>query len=317
MDFIKHLGLLALGSRLRRLSDRIMASGADIYRGDELDFEPRWFPLYRLVDERGPQTVGGAAQALGMTHAAVSQTVRAMAGRGILSAEKDARDERRRVLSLTARGRELLPKLQPLWDDIQAAVRDIASHCGADVLAVLDGMEHALQESDLAQRTADHGRRRQRDSVAIEPFSPDPEFRDAFRDLNVEWLEKYFRVEPVDHEVLDDPDRIIIEPGGEILFARVDAHLVGTCALQRTEPGVYELTKMAVTEAYQGRQIGKALMRAALDRARGLHAKRVFLVTNSGLTPAVTLYRRVGFKVVRAGPHPKYERGDLTMEMLM
>lgn len=37
---------------------------------------------------------------------------------------------------------------------------------------------------------------------------------DAFGQLNREWLEKFFRVEPIDEEMLSDPQSTIIDPGG-------------------------------------------------------------------------------------------------------
>ena len=72
---------------------------------------------------------------------------------------------------------------------------------------------------------------------------------------------------------------------------------------------------MAVTEAHQGKKIGKKLMVATLERAREMNLDKLYLVTNSSLTAAVSLYRKVGFRVTNCGQHPKYERGDLTMEI--
>ena len=109
---------------------------------------------------------------------------------------------------------------------------------------------------------------------------------------------------------------LIVDDGGAILFARVDGEIVGTCALQRQDDK-WEVTKMAVTEAYQGRQIGKKLLLATIERARAMGLSNLYLVTNSSLTPAVTLYRKTGFRVSHCGQHPKYERGDLTMELAL
>jgi hypothetical protein len=39
-------------------------------------------------------------------------------------------------------------------------------------------------------------------------------YGDAFARLNCEWLEAYFRVEPIDREVLFDPQTAIIDHGG-------------------------------------------------------------------------------------------------------
>jgi len=311
MDFVKDIGLLALGSRLRRLSDRIMASGAEIYRQTEIDFEPRWFPVYSLLAERGPMTVGVCARELGLTHAAVSQTARAMAKKGITTSRKDTADERRRFLELTDKGRALLPQLRDIWADIEGGVREAVDYGGVDILAAIEGIEQALAVQGLSERVA--AVRTQRLMTKVEIIDFRPEYREFFKTLNLEWLEKYFSVEPVDREILWHPEQIL-EDGGAILFARVDGEVVGTCALQRQGEG-WELTKMAVTEPHQGRQIGKKLMLAAIDRAREMGLERLYLVTNSSLTPAVTLYRKVGFRVTQCGQHPKYERGDLTMEL--
>tara|TARA_R110002096_G_scaffold16898_9_gene57933 strand:- start:54427 stop:55368 length:942 start_codon:yes stop_codon:yes gene_type:complete len=311
MDFVRELGVLALGSRLRRLSDRIMASGQQVYRMTEIDFEPRWFPVYRLLADGGSKTVGDCARELGLTHAAVSQTAAAMAKRGITTSREDSDDARRRLLELTDKGRGLLPQLRHIWSDIEASISDVVEYGGVDILAALAGIEQALTVQSLSERAAEHRATRLMDAIDIVDFKP--EYREDFRDLNVEWLEKYFVVEPVDREILWNPERII-EDGGVILFAKSNDAIVGTCALLKQGDG-WELSKMAVTEEHQGRKIGKALMLATLERARSMGIEKLFLITNSTLTPAIAMYRKVGFRVTQSGQHPKYERGDLMMEM--
>ena len=118
----------------------------------------------------------------------------------------------------------------------------------------------------------------------------DPRHAAAFRDLNLEWLERYFVVEPVDREVLDNPQRLIIDAGGEILFA-VDGEggVLGTCALLRVNDDEVELTKMAVTSARQGAGIGRRLIDAAIECFRQMPGDTLFLETNSSLVAAVTL----------------------------
>ena len=37
--------------------------------------------------------------------------------------------------------------------------------------------------------------------------------------LNIAWLQKYFVVEPIDHEMLSDPEKFIIDKGG-LFFLR-------------------------------------------------------------------------------------------------
>lgn len=313
MDFIQELGLLALGSRLRRLSDRIMSSGITIYRVNDVDFEPRWFPVFRVLADRGQMTVGECAQALGLTHAAVSQTAKRLTDRGLVVATRDASDERRRLLSLSPEGRALVPRVRGLWDDIEASMREAVEYGGVDVLAAIQGLENALAVCSLDERVSLRQRSRVLDAIEIVDF--EPAYAEHFERLNREWLEKDFSVEPVDRELFADP-AVILEGGGAILFARAGQDMVGTCALLRDAQGC-ELSKMAVTERWRGRRIGALLLQAAIDRARALGVDTLHLVTNSRLIPAINLYRKFGFRVTHSGPHPKYDRGDLMMELTL
>ncbi len=313
MDQIHLLGSLALGSRLKRLSDRFMTEGAEIYKAAAVPFEPRWFPLFSLLAERGPLAIGEAAEALGLSHAAVSQTARGMVERGVLSTAKDRGDERRTKIELSAAGRALIPRLRPLWDAIRAAVDELSQATGTDVLSTLSRLERAMDTENLAERTA------RRLAVAalgaVEILEYAPRFKDHFRALNTEWIERFFVLERADEELFADPEGLILRPGGAILFAAVAGEVVGTVALLRRDAGRVELAKMAVSPAAQGRQIGKKLMLAALAKARTLGATSVYLETNDALTPAVNLYRRVGFTPDPNAPAGKYARVNLTMSL--
>ena len=148
---------------------------------------------------------------------------------------------------------------------------------------------------------------------SVEILDFDPSLAAHFRDLNVEWLEKYFRVEPLDHEVLNHPIKHVIEPGGAILFARVGGQVVGTAALKHHGNAVYELTKMAVTENSQGLGIGRRLLEASIDRYRELGGEKLYLESQSGLGTAVGLYERSGFRHEAPPRPPAYERADVYM----
>jgi len=143
----------------------------------------------------------------------------------------------------------------------------------------------------------------------------DPRWRADFARLNIDWLERFFVVEPIDREVLSDPDTHILADGGRVLFAvNEDKHAVGTVALKHEGEGVYELTKMAVEPGHQGRGIGRLLMQGALDVYRALQGRELFLESSSKLTPALALYESVGFRhypAPRPGSH--YARADVYM----
>jgi N-acetylglutamate synthase-like GNAT family acetyltransferase len=116
-----------------------------------------------------------------------------------------------------------------------------------------------------------------------------------FHDLNAEWIERMFRLEPIDRDVLTHPRERIIDKGGIILFAAIGSAVIGTVALMPVGDGSFEVTKMAVSPAAQGRKAGERLLGALLDRANQLGIARIHLLTNSLCAPAIHLYEKLGF----------------------
>ena len=153
--------------------------------------------------------------------------------------------------------------------------------------------------------------------VAIRQFQPTDAA--AFRRLNEEWITRYFRIEPKEMPVLNDPQGNILDSGGKIFFATAGERCVGCCALVRIGEQEFEVAKMAVEPAYQRAGIGRKLLAAAIEEGRNAGARRLYLETNHALTPAIRLYESVGFKHIdpsRIVPSP-YERADVYMELLL
>ena len=145
-----------------------------------------------------------------------------------------------------------------------------------------------------------------------------PRWRADFARLNLEWLERWFTVEPIDREVLADPETHLLAGGGCVLFAILgeddQARAVGTVALRHEGEGVFELTKMAVEEGHRGEGIGRALMQAALEAFAFRGGRELFLESSRKLAPALALYESVGFRhypAPRPGTH--YARADVYM----
>jgi ribosomal protein S18 acetylase RimI-like enzyme len=152
---------------------------------------------------------------------------------------------------------------------------------------------------------------RNRPTVEIIPYKP--AYRDDFRRLNVEWLEKYFYVEDIDNRVLSDPETHILSGGGFIFFALVGPDVVGTAALIKADNDRYELSKMSVTEGFKGLGIGRQLASAAIRRFEKTGARELYLESNSQLTPAISLYESLGFVHQPARDDSEYMRADVYM----
>jgi N-acetylglutamate synthase-like GNAT family acetyltransferase len=140
------------------------------------------------------------------------------------------------------------------------------------------------------------------------------EYANDFKQLNLEWLNKYDLTETHDLEIINDPKEMILNNGGYIYLAKSDDKIVGTAAIVKEGEGVYELVKMAVTAAFQGKGISRMLIQKCLNKAKELEAKKVFLYSNSQLTTAISLYKKYGFEHIDASDSP-FETADIKMEL--
>jgi putative acetyltransferase len=141
------------------------------------------------------------------------------------------------------------------------------------------------------------------------------EYRLHFERLNREWIERWFVLEPPDLEVLGDPVKHVIAPGGQIFFVVEDGAVRGTCAVMPHGSDGFELAKMAVDPSAQGRGYGDLLMRAAIRFAREAGARHLSLVSNTRLAPAIRLYRKYGFVEVPISGTSGYDRVDIEMRL--
>ena len=140
-------------------------------------------------------------------------------------------------------------------------------------------------------------------------------FRD-FISLNEAWIQRYYSIEDADRRLAQNP-AIVVDEGGAILTAVEEGRVVGACALFHHGERSFELARMAVDPACQGKGIGRQLAEEAIERAKDLGAIRLKLLTNPLLAPAVELYCSLEFLVVRRGQHPEYSRCNLVMELMI
>lgn len=312
MDLFTELKEQALASRLKRLSEMMMEEGEALYQELGLTFRPRWFPLFYTLSKQTTLSVTELAAALGISHPAVNKIAHEMSKAGLIKETKDSRDDRKRLLSLSPKGRETLVKLQPVWDHIRQSAQEMLKEAGVDLIGDLERVEKAFARQSVVKRVRERMGIPQPSTLSIVDYRP--AYKKHFKSLNEAWL-KDFGLERHDLAMLTDPNRNVLMHGGAILFALVGNKVVGTCALLRYKNDVFELCKMAVIPKARRQGIGRALAQAALARARERGAKQVFLQTSPKLAAAVELYKQIGFQIVKSYPLPRpdYRRCSITM----
>ncbi len=313
MDFFEQVGTMAIGSRLRRMSGVFTDEARQVFSLYGVGLDPKWFPVFYVLsrNEQGLSTTE-IAEEIGHSHASVSQIVKAMCAESLLSTSRTAEDARVNLIRLSDAGRTLVPTVTEQCADVGEAIDELLAEAHSDLWHALADVEHLLEEKPLYQRVKERYRRRELKHTEIIDYRP--EDREAFKTLNIEWIDRYFDVEETDLQQLDHPVDEIIKPGGHILMALYRGEVVGTCALIKADEDRYELAKMAVTDRVQGKGIGLLIGQAVIEKAREIGAGMVFLESNTILEPAIALYRKLGFKRV-CGPPSPYDRCNIQMEL--
>lgn len=166
----------------------------------------------------------------------------------------------------------------------------------------------------LFKRVNEAKKKRESQDVQIVAF--EPQYLEAFKSLNIEWISTYFEMEEADYKALDNPEEYILNKGGKILVALYRNEPVGVCALIKMQDSDYdfEMAKMAVSPKAQGKNIGFLLGQAIVNTARELGASKIYLESNTILKPAINLYYKLGFQRVYGLATP-YKRCNIQMEL--
>jgi ribosomal protein S18 acetylase RimI-like enzyme len=143
----------------------------------------------------------------------------------------------------------------------------------------------------------------------------EPKYSEDFKILNLQWLKEFFWVEPHDEEVLGNPEKYIIQPGGMIFYVKDRDQIIGCVALMKMEENVFELTKMAVKPEFRGRRIGQLLMQHTLHFAKEKGWDHLIIYSNRKLENAIHLYKKYGFMEIPIEANNPYARGDIKMKL--
>lgn len=307
MDILRDAGPLFLGSRLKRLGERMQASAAKLIADEDLPMQPAHIPILVALEGRS-LTVGQLVDAVGVSQPGITRSIGQLAKLGLVQPEQ-SRDQRQRTVSLTSDGSVALNRAKlRLWPRVEEAVRKLIGSETDGLLEQLAEIENALSASPL------HTLASPAEPFKLHDYSD--ELAGHFREINEEWINAMFRIEDTDRELLDNP-RGLIESGGVILFVEAKGlGIVGTCALKKTGPTAFELTKMGVRESARGLKAGEYLLAATIERAMSLGADPLYLLTNSRCGPAIHLYEKHGFRhdpEIVAKYAARYDRCDVAM----
>ena len=314
MNFLSKIGPMAIGSRLRLLSEKMTKDAGQLYQMYGLDFQANWFPVFHVLSTEDNCSICRIAEIIGHSHPSVSKMVKEMVRKNLVIEQPSPTDGRKNIIQLSPKGTELLNNMKPLCNDLGNVVDNYLSQCNHNLWKALEEWEYLLQQKSLIASVMEIKKERMQHEITIVSF--EDQYKNAFKILNEEWIHKYFQIESVEMEVLNNPKEYILDKGGAIFVALLNHEPVGVCALVKMEDDTYEfeLAKMAVSPKAQGNGIGFLLGKAIIEKAKDLGASKIYLESNTILTPALKLYQKLGFQKV-IGRESPYERCNIQMEL--
>src|ERR1700754_1621265 len=151
MNVIDASGLLAISTRLQRLSEQLRKDGALIYKDNGIYFEPKWFPVIYTLHLKPVLSVVELAAEIGYTHPSTISLLKELEKEKLIKSLKDKQDERKRLLKLSDKGKALVEQMQPVWQIMVAAIADITDTRN-NLMKAITEVEHRLTEKSFLER---------------------------------------------------------------------------------------------------------------------------------------------------------------------
>jgi DNA-binding MarR family transcriptional regulator len=151
MNAIDQAGLLAISTRLQRLSDQLRKDGLLIYKQYGIAFEPKWFPVIYTLHIKKVLSVVEIAAEIGYAHPSTISLLKELEKEKLIQSKKDKGDERKRLIQLSPKGEELVEKMQPVWSVMVAAITELTNTTNNLMRAIAE-VETQMQQQGFYQR---------------------------------------------------------------------------------------------------------------------------------------------------------------------
>jgi DNA-binding MarR family transcriptional regulator len=151
MGVIDESGILAIATRLQRLSERMRKDGQLIYKAHGIDFEPKWFPVMYTLHHKTQLSVVELAAEIGYSHPSTITLLKELEKLKMVKSSKDKTDERKRLVQLTEKGKQLIEQVKPVWKVMIAATEQLTDTPN-NIMKAMDEVEQQLEIQSFYQR---------------------------------------------------------------------------------------------------------------------------------------------------------------------
>ncbi|PKV51149.1 DNA-binding MarR family transcriptional regulator [Aquimarina sp. MAR_2010_214] len=153
-DIVSELGYMALGTRLKRISDKMSHSSRMMYKKLNIEFEPNWYLVFLIIKNKPGTSVMEIASSLGFAHQTVMVMTSKMVKKGYLKVSKGEKDKRKTVFHLTTKANEILPKIEQVWEAGKKVVYELLEE-DITIMKHIEKLEQNLKELSFGERIID------------------------------------------------------------------------------------------------------------------------------------------------------------------
>ncbi len=292
-DFIEQLGYLAGATRFRRISEKLHTDGDKIYQDIGINFRASWFSVfYILATSKRPKTVIELATEIGFTHITVKNVLRELEKAELVEISDHPTDKRSKHNTLSAKGKALYRKLQPVWKNFANTLKQILDAGHPDFLNMLNRIDVEIYRRPINSIMSNTEKK---DKLSILDYRPS--LKKYFYELAGPWLLKVLKgkLEAEDEFTLHQPDKAYIETGGFLFFARFNEEIVGCVALKRLDEQTFEFAKLFIDPELRQLGIATKLIERCITRCKENDATELWLQTTMSMPQAHKLYEKLGF----------------------
>ena len=311
-DLIAERGYLFLGSRLKRLAEQMQADVSQVSQRAGVAVQPGQTPLLAILSERGPQTVGDLARAMGLSQPVTTRNVGRLINLDLVRVDRSDADGRSRIVSLTPAGKRTVGRsCESVWPQVEAAVRQVVDGLSGPLLDQITEIERALAECPLAERVA---------LIAASELVPAEDadvpsivalMNRAYRGTGDDagWsTERYIEGDRTTEDFLRAD--LAAKPNASLLIwpDRESQALRGSVWLEPIGEGTWYLGSLTVDPQRQKGGLGHALLSSAEQWIRERGGKRVRMTVVNVREVLIAWYLRRGYR--KTGETEPFPYGD-------
>ncbi len=260
MNSIDQSGILAISTRLQRISDRLRKDGLQIYKENGIEFEPKWFPVIYTLEQKNCLSIGEIASEIGYAHPSTISLLKELEKEKLIISVKDKTDDRKRLIRLTTKARDLIEQMKPVWAIMVAALTELTDTTNNIMLAINE-VEASFKKKSFLERAVIIMETNRTGSV--------PEITDKVEVQKISNPEDLKTAFAIRRQVFVFGQNVRVEAEEEgneeatHFLAKVNDLPAGTARWRKKKDG-YKLERFAVLNAYRGSGVGGALVQAML-----------------------------------------------------